>query len=164
MQGLQLIFIAWFSTIIFNIEKGGGRNLEVEKQLSDPLGVFSVQRVSVWEKLTLSVVSAQYDAGEFLVWNSSLNPTVRWEYLPFRATAAGPRCCFLTASRSLCRCISSAGPRHFCRETVRLSRCHHSWRSWAPSAPDPPHGPGQERTDGWRPESLHISLSSYIWL
>lgn len=120
-----------------------------ETQLSDPLGVFKV------EKLNLSIVLAQEDAGD---------PTVRWEYLPFRATAAGPRCCSLTASRSLCRCISSAGPRRFCRETARLSRCHRSWRSWAPSAPDPPHGPGQERADAWRPESLHNPVSSYTWL
>lgn len=126
-----------------------------ETRLSDPLGVFRVERVSLREKLNLSIVLAQEDAGD---------PTVRWEHLPFRATAAGPRCCSLTASRSLCRCISSAGPRHFCPETARLSRYHRSWRSWAPSAPDPPHGPGQERADGWRPESLHSPVSSYTWL
>lgn len=139
---------------------------------------FKAQRLQLFDLeaekhsyLTLWVFSKwnEYHCGKswtcLLFWlKKTLEIPVRWEYLPFRATAAGPRCCSLTASRSLCRCISSASPRRFCRETERLSRCHRSWRSWAPSAPDPPHGPGQERADGWRPESLHIPVSSYTWL
>lgn len=70
-------------------------------------------------------------------------------YLPFRATAAGPHCCFPTASRSLCRCISSAGPRRSCRGTAPLSLCRCSWRHWAPSAPDPLRGPEKREHMVW---------------
>lgn len=68
-----------------------------------------------------------------------------WLFLPFRATAAGRRCCSPRAARSPCRCTSWAGPRRSCPGTGRPSRCRCSWRRWAPSGPGPRHVPATKR-------------------
>lgn len=82
---------------------------------------------NIWKTLTIldkdtfflpSTLSWGFEGG-----HSAVTFVQKRTPLPFRATGEGPRCYFPTASRNLCRCISSAGPRRFCPETAPLSRC-----------------------------------------
>lgn len=73
---------------------------------------------------------------------------------PFRATGAGWRCCCLRASRSLCRCTSSAGPLRSCPGTSLPAQYRCSWMQSAlvtpPPGPAPERGGGRSERNKWR--------------